>query len=305
MDPLSITASAIGITQFAISSIVKLHDIINDLAEAKEVARDIASNLEGVQRPLAALEELTISDRTIYITTKADLEKTGVVEAVNNCGQACADFADNLKRWTKHSTGTTTKISLRDRFLVGVWNKEKIRTFRMQVQSCQAIVQFAITSTQLIVQLRSEQTSEIHREQLKTQLQALETQIQEYIDLAKKQQDEAQRRRQDLQEQPGDEEDGGAQRALATQEVEKQKGLLEADQVSSAVVFLQVRSKRTSQDISNIIISDDSKALVGMPESVVGEVNQRIKGVTTKNRSAAAVGVFDKNVDMRDFFKST
>lgn len=60
MDPLSINASAIGITQFAICSIVQLHDFINDLAEAKEVARDIASNLEGVQRPLAALEELTI-----------------------------------------------------------------------------------------------------------------------------------------------------------------------------------------------------------------------------------------------------
>ena len=147
MDPLTITTSAIGITQFAISSIVQLHDFINDLAEAKEVARDITSNLKGVQRPLAALEELTISDPTTYATAKADLEKTGVVEAVNNCGQACANFTDNLKRWTKHFSGT--KISLRDRFSVGVWNKEKIRTFRMQVQSCQATVQFAITSTQL------------------------------------------------------------------------------------------------------------------------------------------------------------
>ena len=125
------------------------------------------------------------------------------------------------------------------------------------------------------------------------------------MDLTKKQQDEAQRRRQELQEEPEDEEDGGAQRALATQEVEKQSGFLEADQVSSAVVFSQVRSKRTGQDISNIITSNDSKALVGMPESVVGKVNQRIKDVTTQNRSAAAVGVFDKNVDMRDFFKSS
>jgi len=57
--------------------------------------------------------------------------------------------------------------------------------------------------------------------------------------------------------------------------------------------------------MSNIITSNDSKALVGMPESVVGKVNQRIKDVNTQNRSAAAVGVFDKNVDMRDFFKSS
>jgi hypothetical protein len=147
MDPLSITASTLGITQFAISSIVQLHDFINDLAEAKEVVQDIASNLEGVQRPLAALEELIISDPITYTAAKADLEKTGIVEAVNNCGQTCANFTDNLKRWTKHSSDT--KFSLRDRFSVGVWNKEKIRTFRMQVQSCKATVQFAITSTQL------------------------------------------------------------------------------------------------------------------------------------------------------------
>jgi hypothetical protein len=35
---------------------------------------------------LAALEELTISDLTTYTAAKADLEKTGVVETVNNCG---------------------------------------------------------------------------------------------------------------------------------------------------------------------------------------------------------------------------
>jgi len=52
-------------------------------------------------------------------------------------------------------------------------------------------------------------------------LQALEAQIQEHIDLIKKQQGEAQRRRQELQEEPEDEEDGDAQQALATQEIEK------------------------------------------------------------------------------------
>ncbi|KAF1810926.1 hypothetical protein P152DRAFT_515351 [Eremomyces bilateralis CBS 781.70] len=301
MDPLSITASTLGITQFAISSIVHLHDFLDNLAEAKEVVRDIASNLEGVQRSLTALEELTISDRATYSAAKVDLEKTGVVEAVNNCGQACAKFTDNLKRWTKHSGAT--QLSLRDRFSVGVWNREKIRTFRMQVQSCQATVHFAATSTQLIVQLRSEQTSETDREKLKGQLQALEAKIQEHMYLTKKQQGDAQSRVQGLQEEPDDEEDGGAQRTLAIQEVEEQTRRLEADQVSSAVIFSQVRSKRTGQDIVNIITSDDSRALVGLPEGVVGKVNQRIRDVTTQRNSAAAVGVFDKDVDIKDFFK--
>ena len=82
-----------------------------------------------------------------FPTAKEDLEKTGVAEAVNKCGQACADFTKKLEQWTKHSS--STKLSFRDRLSVGVWNKEKIRTFRTQVPSCQAIVQFAIESTQL------------------------------------------------------------------------------------------------------------------------------------------------------------
>jgi DNA gyrase/topoisomerase IV subunit A len=154
-----------------------------------------------------------------------------------------------------------------------------------------------------MVQLRFERITDTDREKLKMQLRALEAKIQEHMDLTKKQEDEAQRRRQELQEEPDDEEDGGAQRTLAIQEIEKQSRLLEADQTSSAVIFLQVRPKRIGQDIANIITSDDSNALVGMPESVVGKFNQRIKHVTTQRNSAVVVGVFDKNVDMRNYFK--
>lgn len=68
---------------------------------------------------------------------------------MNKCGQTCTEFSKKLEQWTSHSS--TTKLSLRDRMSVGLWNKEKIRTFRTQVHSCQAIVHFAITSAQLYV----------------------------------------------------------------------------------------------------------------------------------------------------------
>jgi hypothetical protein len=147
MDPFSITVGALGITGFAVSSIDHLRDLIGSLADAKEVVQDIASTLEAIQRPLTTLEQLTISDYATYAEAKSDLENTGVAGAVNRCGQACADFTRRLQQWTKHSNNS--KISLRDRLSVGVWNREKIRTFRTHVQSCQAIVQFAIESTQL------------------------------------------------------------------------------------------------------------------------------------------------------------
>jgi len=273
MDPFSITVGALGITEFAVSSIVQLHDFINDLAQAEDVLQDVALNLEAA---------------------KVDLKKTGVVEAVNNCGQACANFSKNLKKWTKHSG--SAKLSLRDRLSVGVWNKEKIRTFKTQVQSCQAIVQLAVTSTQLIVQFRSEKQSETDREDLKQQLQTLEIKIQQHLDFTKEQQGENQKRKDELQEEPEDEEDDGAQRALAIKEVEEQSRLLEADQVSSGVVFSQVHSKLTSQEIGNVTTSNQSRALVGLPESVVGKINQRIGDVTTENHSFSVVGVFNNDI---------
>jgi Fungal N-terminal domain of STAND proteins len=147
MDPFSITVGALGITEFAVSSIVQLHDFINDISQAEEVLQDVALNLEGIQRPLNTLESLSIADGWNSDAAKEDLKKTGVVEAVNNCGQACDKLSKNLKKWTKHSG--SAKYSLRDRLSVGVWNKEKIRTFKTQVQSCQAIVQLAVTSTLL------------------------------------------------------------------------------------------------------------------------------------------------------------
>lgn len=143
-----------------------------------------------------------------------------------------------------------------------------------------------------MIQLRSEKTFETNHGSVTNQLHALEMKIQEHLDTIKHQQEEAQRRMQELEIEPEDEEDDGAGRELVIGEVKKQSRLLKADQVSCGVVFSQVRSKRSGQDISDVITSDDSKAFVGMPESVVGKVNQRISNVRTEGGSTAHVGVF-------------
>ena len=78
------------------------------------------------------------------------------------------------------------------------------------------------------------------------------------------------------------------------------RGLPEADQVSCGVVFSQVRSKRSGQEISNIVTLDNPKAVVGLPESVVGKINQRITDVRTEGGSVAVVGVYIGNTDLED-----
>lgn len=147
MDPLSITAAAIGIADVAISRVLQVHEMIESIAGVKEELQDISSGLAAIHRPLTALEQLVISDMNISTAAKDGLQRTGIAEAVNRCGDACEEFRKSLQQWTKHSTDA--RVSLRDRLAVGVWNKEKVCTFRTQVQSCQATVHFAVTTAQL------------------------------------------------------------------------------------------------------------------------------------------------------------
>jgi hypothetical protein len=147
MDPLSITAAAIGITQFALSQIIQLHDTIDKLHAVKEELRDIHMDLGAIRFPLRALEDIVIENESGSRAAKEDLEKTGIAKAVNQCGDACKDFDKSLRKWTNHSTDT--RLSARDRLVVGLWRKEKIATFRSRVKSCRETVHFAVASAQL------------------------------------------------------------------------------------------------------------------------------------------------------------
>jgi hypothetical protein len=98
MDPFSITAGAIGITGFATTSIVQLHSLIGGLSEAQDLVTDIASSLANIERLLATLEQLSISDESTSIAAKEDLRKAGVAEAVNECGSACNEFSKNMAK---------------------------------------------------------------------------------------------------------------------------------------------------------------------------------------------------------------
>jgi hypothetical protein len=138
------------------------------------------------------------------------------------------------------------------------------------------------------------------RENVKKQLQTLETKIQEHLYFTNKQRDETQERRGALEDEPEDEEDGSAQRTLAIREIEQQSRLLEADQMSCGVVFTQVGSKRSGQEISNITTLDNSKALVGLPVSVVGKIDQRIIDARTEGGSVTVVGVYSGNIGLKD-----
>lgn len=140
-------------------------------------------------------------------------------------------------------------------------------------------------------------------ERLSQQMQSLELQASEKITLFKKQQEQLEQRTQEQALHSDSDDEESAEQIAAANEVKEQARLLDESQVSLAVAFAQLKAARTNQEIGNVITDKQSFALVGIPESVVGKINQRIGNVYTTYGASAAVGVFDKDVDMRGFFR--
>lgn len=98
-------------------------------------------------------------------------------------------------------------------------------------------------------------------------------------------------------------DDEEVQRMLARKEAEEQVRIHDETQRSLETVVSQLRTARTRQVIGDVNTDQESRALVGLPERLVGKMDQRIGDVSTSNKSSSLVGVFDQGVDMKDFFK--
>lgn len=148
MDPFSISVAAVGIAGTAISGMSKLRETITSIKDAPEELDQMRLQLDNIRRPLDTLQSLVLNpDVNTSEASKQALARTGMADAVNHCGAACDDFNKNLQNWTKHST--KDKLSLRDKISMGVWNKERVRTCRSRVETCQQTVHLAMSSTQL------------------------------------------------------------------------------------------------------------------------------------------------------------
>lgn len=135
-------------------------------------------------------------------------------------------------------------------------------------------------------------------------MQSLEIQAKQQVALLKAQQEQLKQREQDfLLNYDSDDETSLPQKAN-NDEVKTQSRLLDESQMSLAVVFARLRATRTMQEIGHVTTDQESYAMVGIPESLASIIDdQRIGNVSTTNRASAAVGYFDKDVDMRNFFR--
>ena len=142
-----------------------------------------------------------------------------------------------------------------------------------------------------------EHSSGADREDTKQRMQLLETKIEEHLELTKQLSGTVGERRGQLEvalAEADDDEQGNL--TVAIREVEKQADILEEDVVSSAVMHTQVHAKLTNQTIGNVLLGEGTVAIVGLPKSAVGKMNQRLGNVTTEKNCRIAMGVFSDDV---------
>lgn len=147
MDPFSLAVGALGITEVSISSFKHICRLIKGLARTEKEVHEIRIHLNEIVETLEVLRFLEDTEPDISAALATDLRRAGVASAVNKCGVACDTFARKLEEWTRRSN--PDRFSWRDRFSIGVWNREKIKAFHNQVLDCRSRVEFAIQTAQL------------------------------------------------------------------------------------------------------------------------------------------------------------
>jgi hypothetical protein len=137
-DPLSITASVIGIATAALQSVQFLVQTIDGVKGVPDVIQNISSDLRAIQPVLQSLLR-TVQDGSSQIALSEQIE-----DAIKNCERACGTFRLQVEHWMERSK--QDKMFWIDRWKVGLFGLERIKTFRGQLSDCKSTLSVALST---------------------------------------------------------------------------------------------------------------------------------------------------------------
>lgn len=124
-DPLSITASIIGIIGVTGQGVGLLSDTIQNIRHAPESIRTIQTGLHQL-KPLLSKLELAITEEPADLVLCPEIR-----DALAVCNRACTEFSVSLTHWTRHSSDE--KTSLLDNAKIGILRQGRIRSLNDQL----------------------------------------------------------------------------------------------------------------------------------------------------------------------------
>lgn len=141
-DPLSITASVVGITTAAIESVKFLHTTISDIKDVPTALGDIRSDLQAVE-PLL---------QNLLIELKSEDSKVLLIDdikgAVENCNSACSIFKNRLDHWMRHATKYKAFwAEWTDRVRVDIFEQGTINVYKGRLNDCKSTFTVALSTS--------------------------------------------------------------------------------------------------------------------------------------------------------------
>ncbi|KAF2022976.1 hypothetical protein EK21DRAFT_105536 [Setomelanomma holmii] len=284
MDPLSITASIVGITMAALQSTQFLTKTIDNIRGAPATVTSISTDLRAVQPTLQSLARASQDSSSPIILGEQ------IKHAVENCDIACRAFQ--------------TQMFWMVRWKVGLFGLERIKTFREQLGDCKSTLTVALSTATTLTMSRQENVMQEMKDMM---LKYHEGVVRQQITQANTETAEVECSMQQLTARGGE-----LSPVLQDQESEqtRQKVLQELGQQQVAINILKeiceealshTVFERTGQKIKGVKATNNSSALAGFINTSGEEsrIDQDILDVTADNWSIAAAGVI-KNMDFKD-----
>lgn len=141
MDPLSITASAIGIVTFALQAVKLLNDDIHNIKNAPSTLRGASADLNALEPMLVALQDAAKQRQDLLARHRR------MLLAVENCFDICKSFRQQLRAWSKEDTDGNLTVS--SRVKMGLLGEERIKEFRGKLGDCKGTLTLILVAEQL------------------------------------------------------------------------------------------------------------------------------------------------------------
>jgi hypothetical protein len=138
-DPLSITASVVGITVPALHGVRLLLEDLQQLKEAPKTVKRLSEDVQSVETSLKLLQSVGEREWDLLGASVLDESKA----TISSCTQACNLFRTDLQHWTRHSEGG--KLAWQDRTSVGFFKQGQTKAMSEQLQNCKLSINSVVS----------------------------------------------------------------------------------------------------------------------------------------------------------------
>jgi len=142
-DPLSITASIVGIIAATSQGIELLSNTIQNIRNVPESIRSIQRGIQQLKPLLTKLEFVIKEEPTELILS------TEIRDALGVCNRACTEFNVSLTHWTRRSS--SEKTSVLDNAKIGIFRQGRIRVLNDQLNQSIKILNVTLDTATLYV----------------------------------------------------------------------------------------------------------------------------------------------------------